>query len=187
MDSFPVSKVVPFPVRDTALSLCSMSGSSLSERLWKPDNPLMESNSGYCCLYPPQTHMKIYGRGGLSTYTAGLSGSRTGGGKGRRTRGWWELLWPGARDTMLRAGATWGGQITKSACKSVPKGDDFVPFKRKVLDIVLKLRTESHRHVVSFAVSGRMCMTLTWCLSVGGGLSQESKPKNQSQRISQDL
>lgn len=80
MDSFPVSKVVPFPVRDTAFSLCSMSGSSLSERLWKPDNPLMESNSGYCCLYPPpQTHMKIYGRGGLSTYTAGLGGSRTGG------------------------------------------------------------------------------------------------------------
>lgn len=46
--------------------------------------------------------MKIYGRRGLSIYTAGHGGNRTGEGRQRRTRGWWELLRPDSEETTLR-------------------------------------------------------------------------------------
>lgn len=82
-----------FPVRDTALGLCSMSESSLSVRLWKPDNPLMESTSGYCCLYPPPSLQHIWrfieGEGwaaGACTNMAGHDGNRKGGRKNRGRR-----------------------------------------------------------------------------------------------------
>lgn len=82
-----------FPVRDTALGLCSMSESRLSVRLWKPDNPLMESTSGYCCLYPPPSLQHIWrfieGEGwaaGACTNMAGHDGNRKGGRKNRGRR-----------------------------------------------------------------------------------------------------
>lgn len=96
-----------FPVRDTALGLCSMSESGLSVRLWKPDNPLMESSSAYCCLYPPPSLTHTLYEDLLkkraeqqepaltwqATMATGKEAGRTEAG-GRRTGGWWELLWP---------------------------------------------------------------------------------------------
>lgn len=82
---------------------------------------------------PPQTHMKIYGRRGLSTYTAGHGGHRTGEGKRRCTRGWRELLWPGVEDTVLLT--AWGGQIMKSSRTIILKSEDFSPRKRGMLEI----------------------------------------------------
>lgn len=74
-----------FPVRDTALGFCSMSRSSLSVRLWKPDNPLMESSRGYC-LYPPPSTKHIWRfiederwAAGACAYMAGRDGNRKGG------------------------------------------------------------------------------------------------------------
>lgn len=103
-----------FLVRDTALGLCSMSESGLSARLWKPDNPLMESSSGYCCLYPPPFLAHIWrfieeeGRAaGACTNMAGLGGNRKGGREEQRQEG----VAPGGdgnssdlpvEDTMLR-------------------------------------------------------------------------------------
>lgn len=81
------------PVRDTALGLCSMSESRLSVRLWKPDNPLMESTSGYCCLCPPPSLQHIWrfieGEGwaaGACANMAGHDGNRKGGRKNRGRR-----------------------------------------------------------------------------------------------------
>ena len=120
------------PVRDTALGLCSMSVSSLSVRLWKPDNPLMESTSGYCCLYPPPSLQHIWrfieGEGwaaGACTNMAGHDGNRKG---GRKNRGRRETH-QGVMGTPLtclwrtqcsgRAGhdypAVWAGQIMMGA------------------------------------------------------------------------
>lgn len=95
-----------FPVRDTALGLCSMSESSLSVRLWKPDNPLMESTGGYCCVHPPHLPSNTYedllkeraeqrepALTWQATMATGKGAGRTEAG-GRHTRGWWELRWP---------------------------------------------------------------------------------------------
>ena len=80
-----------YPVRDTALGLCSMSESGLSVCLWRPDNPLMESSGGYCCLYPPPTLQHIWrfieGEGwaaGACTNMASRDGNRK---EGRKNRG----------------------------------------------------------------------------------------------------
>lgn len=93
----------PPSFRDIALGLSFMSESSLSVRLGKPDNPLMESTGGYCCLYPPPSPSSTYEdllkerakqRGPALTWQAtmatGKEAGRTEAG-GRHTRGWWEL------------------------------------------------------------------------------------------------
>lgn len=103
---------------------------SQSARLWKPDNPLMESTGAYCCLYTlhlPFRHIWrfIEGEGwaaGVCTNMAGHDGNRKGGRKnlcrGRHTGGWWELLWPAYRGHYALVSLPWssdwcGGQTIK--------------------------------------------------------------------------
>lgn len=96
-----------------------MSESSLSVRLWKPDNPLMESTGGYCCLYPPPSPSSTYEdllkerakqQGPALTWQATMATGKEAGRReagGRHTRGWWELLWPACRGHSTQVLAPW--------------------------------------------------------------------------------
>lgn len=89
-----------FPVWDTTLGLCSMSESSQSACLWKPDNPLMERSSVIvvCTLHLPPNIWRFieeegWAAGGCAYNTPRWLQERRQ--EGKYSREWRELLWPG--------------------------------------------------------------------------------------------